>query len=400
MYAEGGMSSQGQYSHTFFLKDLQAGTSAEKLKRIHFSKTSAEGVYDEHWLQHLIMCQSSVLPFNEIEAAFSNLVPVCVELPVRSKFLDNLFVTPTGDIALIECKLWRNPESRREVVAQIIDYAREMATWNYETLQEAINLTKPLDASTEGKTRRLYDVVSARGETDEASFHDAVSKNLRRGRFLLLIVGDGIREGAESMTEYLQQHAGFHFTLAVVELALFETPAEGYIVQPRLLVRTTNIDRGVVTLADGLEGRVAIRPPSTGVTDVATAGKPRRTTITQEHYFEQLEKYLPGISDKLNGFVDDLSTYNVSPEFGTDCMILRWRPDDMKSWNLGTINHSGDVWMDYLGLQAKNAGLPSLGNDIAPRSQTSFQALMSGKLPKEPRTSTDKTANSLRLMRC
>ena len=25
---------------------------------------------------------------------------------------------------LIECKLWRNPEARREVVGQILDYAK------------------------------------------------------------------------------------------------------------------------------------------------------------------------------------------------------------------------------------------------------------------------------------
>jgi hypothetical protein len=55
---------------------------------------------------------------------------------------------------------------------------------------------------------------------DEIAFHDAVSRNLKRGRVLLLIVGDGIREGLETMTEFLQQHAGLHFTLSIIELAL------------------------------------------------------------------------------------------------------------------------------------------------------------------------------------
>jgi len=40
------------------------------------------------------------------------MVPICVELPIGSKYLDNLLVTPRGDLALIECKLWRNPEAR------------------------------------------------------------------------------------------------------------------------------------------------------------------------------------------------------------------------------------------------------------------------------------------------
>ncbi len=51
-------------------------------------------------------------------------------------------------------------------------------------------------------------------EVDEQQFNDALTANLRRGRFLLLIVGDGIREGVEAIAEYLQLHAGLHFSLA------------------------------------------------------------------------------------------------------------------------------------------------------------------------------------------
>ena len=37
--------------------------------------------------------------------------------------IDNLFLTPTGDIILVETKLWSNAKARREVVAQALDYA-------------------------------------------------------------------------------------------------------------------------------------------------------------------------------------------------------------------------------------------------------------------------------------
>ena len=373
------MSNQTQYGRALFLKGFKSSASA--MTRIHFSKNASEiAPYDEKWLQHLIMKEPSVLPVDQIEPAFTSLVPICVELPMRSSgYLDNLLVTPAGDLALVECKLWRNPEARREVVAQIIDYAKEMSTWTYETLQEAISRTKPLDSSDEKGTRRLYELVSAGGSIDEASFHDAVSRNLRRGRFLLLIVGDGIREGVESMTEFLQQYAGFHFTLAIVELALFEVPTGGYIAQPRVPARTTNIDRGVVTLD---EGRIAIRPSSLGS---ATADHTsRRTTITQEHYFEQLERHLPDNSQKLKDFAEDLATYNVSPEFGTDSMILRWRPDDTKSWNLGTITSSGQVFMDYMGQQANTAGLL----DLFKQYLTKLARLIPGAEVKKTRKET------------
>jgi hypothetical protein len=259
-----------------------------------------------------------------------------------------------------------------------VDYAKDMSTWTYEVLQQAISRTKPIAGSDEQASRRLYELVSAKGEIDEVSFQDAVSRNLKRGRFLLLIVGDGIREGVEALAEFLQQHAGFHFTLAFVELALFEVPG-GYIAQPRVLARTTNIDRGIVTLD---EGSIAIRPSSMGP---KTADTPvRRTTITQERYFELIEKDLPGISQRLNAFIDCLATYNVSPEFGTDSMILRWRPDDARSWNLGTITSSGQVWMDYLGQQANNAGLLELSKEYV----TKLAELISGAIVKKAKKET------------
>jgi hypothetical protein len=369
------MSPQTQYGHTLFLDGFQAGSSAKCLNRLHFSKKASERApFDEAWLQRLIMVHPSVLPVDQIEPAFSPLVPICIELPVGPGAMDNLFVTPAGDLALVECKLWRNPEARREVVAQIIDYAKDMATWTYEKLQEAINRTKPLNGSDDNTSRRLYGLVSAEGEIDEASFHDAVSRNLKRGRFLLLIVGDGIREGAEGLAEFLQQYAGFHFTLALVELALFEVSPEHYIAQPRILARTTNIERGIVTLD---EGRIIIKPPSIGTS--ATATTMRRSTITREHYFEQVEKEFSGISQKLNAFLDDLAALDVSPEFGTDCLILRWRPDDGRSWNLATISSHGQVLTENLGQQAKIAALL----EEHKRYLSSLAALVPGALVKE-----------------
>jgi hypothetical protein len=234
-----------QYGRPLFIENFTAGSQATSLESVHLSKSASEGaVYDEGWLQRLIMNQTSLLPVDQIERAFVGMVPICIELPTPSGFVDNLLVTPAGDIALIECKLWRNPQARREVVGQIIDYAKDLAAWSYEDLQAAIGRTKPLDGQDGERPGSLYEAVSATSEIDESSFIDAVSRNLRRGRFLLLIVGDGIREGVESMTEFLQQYAGLHFTLAIVELPLFKVPTGGYIAQPRVLARTTNIDRG------------------------------------------------------------------------------------------------------------------------------------------------------------
>src|SRR5581483_6602945 len=114
-----------------------------------------------------------LLPVDQIEPAFNPLVPICTELPTGRGNVDCLLVTPAGDLALIEGKLWRNSEARREVVAQIIDYAREMSGWSFETFQKPIRKAKPLNGSG-SKQDSLFELVSAAGEADEVSFQDAV----------------------------------------------------------------------------------------------------------------------------------------------------------------------------------------------------------------------------------
>jgi hypothetical protein len=389
------MSAQTQFGHTLFLDDFQPESKVERLNQRHFSKKASEAApYDEKWLQRLIMSHPSLLPVDQIEPAFNPLIPICAELPVGSGSMDNLFVTPSGDLALVECKLWRNPEAKRVVVAQIIHYATEISTWTYETLQGAIRRTKALDGCSDEKpTRSLYELVSASGEIDEVSFHDAVSRNLKRGRFLLLIVGDGIREDVESMTEFLQQHAGFHFTLAFVEIALFKAPG-GYIAQPRILTRTTNIERGIVTLD---EGRLTIRPSSPGPGAAHKGG--RRTTITQEHYFERLEAEFPGISQRLNAFLEDLAAYSVSADFGAESMMLKWNPDDGRSWNLGSISKHGLLWLDHLGAQASSEGLLPLHKEYLKRLADLVPSAYVKVTPKEAVGTLRKRARATSILR-
>ncbi|WP_413060865.1 hypothetical protein ACLN6N_13375 [Sphingomonas carotinifaciens] len=86
---------------------------------------------------------------------------------------------------------------------------------------------------------------------DEIVFNDALTLNLRRGRFLLLIVGDGIREGVEAIAEYLQAHAGLHFSLGLVEMPIYDAPDGTRVIAPRVLARTNVIVRHVVAVPEG-----------------------------------------------------------------------------------------------------------------------------------------------------
>jgi len=89
-------------------------------------------------IQALIQAHPACLPITEIDAIFAGPVPICTELNTPAGAIDNFMVTPTGLPVLVECKLWRNPEGRREVVGQILDYAKELSRWSSSDLQREV----------------------------------------------------------------------------------------------------------------------------------------------------------------------------------------------------------------------------------------------------------------------
>ncbi|WP_340587308.1 hypothetical protein [Erythrobacter alti] len=220
-------------------------TSSQVLTELVYGP-SPESV-SEAWIQDLVHTHPGCLPIAEVDPVFADPVAICRELNTPAGPIDNFLVTPSGLPVLVECKLWRNPEGRREVVGQILDYAKELALWSSSDLQREV--ARRVDGDGNQILRLLKD---AGHEIDEVAFNDALTLNLRRGRFLLLIVGDGIREGTEAIAGYLQRHLGLHFSMGLIEMPVFIMPDNSRLVTPRVLARTTIINRNVVSLPDGM----------------------------------------------------------------------------------------------------------------------------------------------------
>ena len=206
----------------------------------------SNGPYNERFIQELAFNHPSCLPVREIDRAYEHLVPICMELYTQAGPLDALYATPTGRLVVLEAKLWRNPESRRKVVAQVLDYAKELSRWDYEDLQRQVSRCLGR------KGNALYELVKERyPDVSEDEFVDEVQQSLKLGRFLLLILGDGIREGAATITDFIGSVGSLEFTFGLVELAMYRNDAVGLIVQPRVIARTVDMARYIVRLPEG-----------------------------------------------------------------------------------------------------------------------------------------------------
>ncbi|MYJ75478.1 MAG: hypothetical protein F4089_10450 [Gammaproteobacteria bacterium] len=218
--------------------DPSGEAGQETLRRIPLGTAVSAGGIDESSLRNLLFEFPGSLPVGSIDAAYAHPVPVCRELSTPAGYVDAVYVNALGRLVLAEFKLWRNPQARREVIGQILDYAKEFASWSYEDLQREVS------RALGRKGNVVYELVRSQApDLDEADFVDNVSRHLARGEFLLLIVGDGIREGVENIVDFVQRHSGLHFTLALVEAALYRDTGDRIIVQPRCLARTEVVSR-------------------------------------------------------------------------------------------------------------------------------------------------------------
>jgi hypothetical protein len=311
------------------------GIACRPLERILLGR----GLFDEAWLQTLIFDHPGVLPISVLEPGFGSLVPAATEVPCSHGYIDNLYLTPSGDIVLVEAKLWSNPQARREVVAQALDYVAALMLLDFAGLQSAVLKGQHCSAAS------LYELVADHPEAlEEAEFIDAVSTNLRHGRMLVIALGEGIRKEAEALSSLLQSHAGAHFTFALVELAVWHDPGSSrFLCVPDTLAQTTMIERGVVKVE---AGQAVIHPTTLKHAAAATSAS---HTITEELFYERLAALDPGWPQSIRSFLAQVEPLGVYSEFKASLNLKVDVADADKPISLGYISRNGQLWTDPVG---------------------------------------------------
>jgi hypothetical protein len=229
---------------TFVLLD-DAG-ELEKGTRVYLGDLKGK---NEAWLRDTLFANPEIIPTDDIDPTFGPLVPLCKELRTDAGQIDALFINERGRLTIVECKLWKNPQARREVVAQTLDYVSALSAWSYADLQRQV-------AAAVGRQGNIpFELVRKHTDTrlKEQEFVDAVSRSLREGRFLVLLAGDGIREGVQSLTELVNRSATKAFTFGLIEVAIYKFGSKRIAIQPRVLAETESITRQV-TIVNAVGG--------------------------------------------------------------------------------------------------------------------------------------------------
>lgn len=306
------------WAHPVVIDKLAKPIKITRLEQYSNGSGGAGARYREALLQELVHSTQECLPVEEIESAFVSLRSVCTELPLRrdskDRYADNLLISPSGHICLVECKLASNSEADREVLSQLIDYAASLVELDYESL-----LSRVRAATRSSGGDPIADAVLGR-EADPDRREDLrvdIERNLSRGEFLLLIVGDRIRSNTTKLVQVLQEHVDLGFSFGLIEMPIFSLGDQaGYLVQPRVVMKTELVTRTVFVARDPERSLVIRKVEQTG-----SVGN-----LSEREFYASLAAADPAFPDAIRGLLvrldregyetELLRSYNIYVEDG------------------------------------------------------------------------------------
>jgi hypothetical protein len=194
-----------------------------------------EQPYDaESVLQRLLADHPQLLAGGDIDPDDPRrFVLVRREAPVANLSLDHLFVDQDAIPTLVETKRGADIRGRREVVAQMLDYAANAATqWKAERLCEWH--AERCQANGIDPDDDLASIEHSLGGAD--AFWARAGENLLAGNVRLIFISDSIPDGLQVIVEFLNERMTPTEVLAI-EVRQFSA-GEDQILQARLLGQT------------------------------------------------------------------------------------------------------------------------------------------------------------------
>lgn len=247
----------------------------------------------EEVLQHLLVVKPELLPGDQIDPEnprrwllVKREMGVPGEINESDRWsLDHLFLDQDGIPTFVECKRASDTRNRREVVAQMLDYAANgIAYWSIDWLRQTAATTQSSEnKSLDDEMRRLLDV-----EPDVENYWKQVEANLRAGKVRLVFVADDIPKELRRLVEFLNEK------------------------MPDVEVLAVEVKQFVG------EGYSAVVPRVIGLTEKAREekerGETKRQPLTREEF---LAKCTPEAAQVFTGFLDRDETRKYSIYWGT-----------------------------------------------------------------------------------
>ena len=158
---------------------------------------------EEGKLQDYLEKYPSLIPLAEIVEGASDLLCIGREVIAGPGWVDLLFIDKDGLLTIVETKLAKNPEARRTVIGQIIEYASYISKWTVDDVYRIANAYLKSD---------LDEAIGNMGE----DFRSNIEQNLKNGKMRLIIAVDELIEPLRATVTFLNSFSTFDILLLQV----------------------------------------------------------------------------------------------------------------------------------------------------------------------------------------
>lgn len=210
----------------------QKENSIEYLNDYRF-KTEGQGI--DSLQATLFKYPEVITSIPELEISNAEVVLSIREYSTSRGPIDLLILTSQADIIIVETKLIRNPESVRNVVAQVIDYIKALSG------EDISDFTKKISKQS-GNINLKQDIKGA------DRLLSLVSNNIKTGNFKVLILGDLIHSNLFGIVDSIQSAPHLAFTIFLVELNPITLDQDRVLLNPKVLANTLEIERSVIRI--------------------------------------------------------------------------------------------------------------------------------------------------------
>ncbi len=189
-----------------------------------------EGYADEKQLQEFLRDYADLIPVEEIELGTPPLLCIGWEVHAASGSEDLLYVDETGLLTVVETKLRKNPEARRAVVGQVLEYAADTYEWTTEdVISRAQRFLSSQDCPTEYGRFTFEEALKhflektgspAQEDFEYSEFLDKIKGNLERGHIRLIIAIDEPPPSLVRTVEFVNRFSE-RFEMYLIQLKRF-----------------------------------------------------------------------------------------------------------------------------------------------------------------------------------
>jgi len=193
------------------------GENIKALDKIRFT--------EEGKLQDYLEEYPSLIPLAEIVEGASDLLCMGREVGAGPGSVDLLFIDKDGLLTVVETKLAKNPEARRTVIGQIIEYASYISQWTADDVYRIANeyLKSNIDEAMGNVSQ---------GEFSAEDFRSNIEQNLKNGKIRLIVAVDELIEPLRATVTFLNSYSNFDILL--LQVSSFEESKSRKVLIPLL----------------------------------------------------------------------------------------------------------------------------------------------------------------------